>query len=227
MYIARFKEPEIDKKTGEEIWWTATGDQFAVPYVFKTLFSKKPIEPKDLCETFAVQQGALYLDMNEKLPDVSMYEKELEKLEDKYKKGTLSDVLFESMANELNEKIQEGHEYQFVGRTGQFCPIKPGRGGGVLYRVDNDKYYAAAGTTGYRWLESEMIIGSNEDAIDVSYYRKLVDDAIDTISQYGDFEWFASDDPYTPEKIKKVEQSTFNLDFMNLPEEISDEEVPF
>ena len=32
-----------------------------------------------------------------------------------------------------------------------------------------------------------------ENDIDRSYYNKLVDDAVDTISQYGDFEWFASD----------------------------------
>ena len=34
------------------------------------------------------------------------------------------------------------------------------------------------------------------DAIDRSYYDKLVDEAIATISQYGDFEQFTSDAPY-------------------------------
>ena len=29
-----------------------------------------------------------------------------------------------------------------------------------------------------------------------TYYDKLVDDAVETISKYGDFEWFVSDDPY-------------------------------
>lgn len=38
-----------------------------------------------------------------------------------------------------------------------------------------------------------------EDGIDRSYYDKLVDEAVKTISQYGDFEWFVSDDPYVPE----------------------------
>jgi hypothetical protein len=36
------------------------------------------------------------------------------------------------------------------------------------------------------------------DDVDRSYYDKLVDDAVKTISQYGDFEWFVSDDPYIP-----------------------------
>ena len=46
--------------------WTATGTQFAVPYVFKTLFSHEPIEFSDLCETKSVTTS-LYLDMNEGL----------------------------------------------------------------------------------------------------------------------------------------------------------------
>ena len=42
-----------------------------------------------------------------------------------------------------------------------------------------------------------MVRTSNKQGdIDRSYYDKLVDDAIDTISKYGDFEWFVSDDPY-------------------------------
>ena len=215
VYIAKEKDGD----------WTATGDQFAVPYVFKTLFSKKPIVFNDLCETFSVQAGALYLDMNEKLPDVSMYEKEFEKTEQKYKKGLLSDTTFESTCAELNDKIAEGHEYQFVGRVGQFCPIKPGCGGGVLYRVENNKSYAVSGSKGYRFLESEMIRGVNEDAIDMSYFTKLVDDAIDTISKYGDFERFVSDDPYIPAEKPQPKEPLFS-DFMNIPID-ADDEVPF
>ena len=176
--------------------WTATGKQFAVPYVFKTLFSHEKIEFKDMCETFSVSKGDLYLDMNENLPDVSEYEKELDKLESDYKKGKISDTLFEPKSCELVEKIKDGHSLQFVGRVGQFTPILPGNNGGILYRVANDKNYAASGSTGYRWLESEMVktLGM-EDCIDRSFYNKLVDDAVDAISQYCDFEWFCSDDP--------------------------------
>ena len=66
--------------------WDATGTQFAVPYVFKTLFSKEKIEFNDLCETKSVT-SALYLDMNEHLPDVSDAVKDLAKIETKFKKG--------------------------------------------------------------------------------------------------------------------------------------------
>lgn len=228
-YIARYKDAETcekifgevpgdNKKHGGE--WTATGKQFQIPYVFKTLFSQEEILFEDLCETKEVKT-ALYLDMNEKLPDVSGYEKELDKTEDKYKKGMLSDVLFESECSRLNNLIDEGHDYHFIGKVSSFCPIKPGCGGGLLMAKRDDKYNAAAGTKGYRWLEANMVKElDKEDDIDRSYYRKLVDDAVTNISEYGDFEWFASDDPYIPKP--KLE------DFMNIPETDLDEiEFPF
>ena len=62
VYIAKYKD---GKHAGE---WTATGTQFAVPYVFKRLFSGEPIEFEDMCETKSVAT-ALYLDTNEGLPE--------------------------------------------------------------------------------------------------------------------------------------------------------------
>lgn len=170
--------------------WTATGTQFAVPYVFKKLFSKEDIVFEDMCETKSVS-SQLYLDMNEGLPDVSIFEKERDSFF-KNKAPCPSDIL---------DKIAEGHNYIFVGKVGQFCPIKPGCGGGLLMREKDGKYYAVGGSTGYRWLESEMVkqLGK-EDCIDRSYYDKLVNDAADSISQYGDLEWFISDDPYIPKE---------------------------
>ena len=228
VYIAKYKKPEeceqlygyIPGDNADHIKdpWTATGKQFAVPYVFKTLFSKEPVNIRDMCETFSVK-SALYLDMNEKLPDVSGYEKRLEKIENDYKKGKLSDTLFEPEATELAEKIAEGHDYHFVGKVGGFCPVKTGKGGGVLVREQEGKYYAATGTTGYRWLESDVMFnGGNDEFIDRSFYDKLVDDAVESISKYGDFEWFVSDDPYaSPPRLE---------DFMNIPED-APEEIPF
>ena len=193
--------------------WTATGEQFAVPYIFKTLFSKEPLEFEDFCETFAVSKGDLYLDMNEDLPDVSSEEKEMAKLESKYKKGELSDTTFERECLPLKEIIETGHALHFVGRVGQFTPIKPGCGGGVLYRVNDGKNYAASGSTGYRWLESEMVKrDEREDDIDKSFYQKLTDEAIDTIKKYGDYERFVSDAPYI-------------TSFIGVDEE--EEEIPF
>lgn len=193
VYIAKYKD---GKHAGE---WTATGTQFAVPYVFKKLFSKEPIVFDDMCETKSVT-SSLYLDMNEDLPDVSAYEKEHDKL---WKRITNESTLDYPMTEdterieELSKLIDEGHNYIFVGRVGQFCPIKPGCDGGLLMREKDGKYYAATGSKGYRWKESEIVkeLGLEEE-IDRSYYDKLVDDAVETISKYGDFEWFISDDPY-------------------------------
>ena len=34
----------------------------------------------------------------------------------------------------LVKEIAKGHNYHFIGKVGQFCPIKPGCGGGILLR---------------------------------------------------------------------------------------------
>lgn len=239
VYIAKYKDadecekmygyiPGDCKKHGNQ--WTATGKQFAVPYVFKTLFSDEEVTIDDLAETFEVK-SALYLDMNEALPNVSEWE-ELQGYRAKFPDWTMHGMeksdkahrMLKQYANmsdeELQSKIAEGHDYRFIGKVGSFCPVKPGKGGGLLMREKDGKYYAAANTTGYRWLEAEtMTSESNRDYIDMTYYNKLADDAIDAISEYGDFVWFVSDDPYvTPTKIP--------YDFMNVPDD-SPEEVPW
>ena len=213
VYIAKYKTPHIDKKTGKEIWWTATGTQFQVPYVFKKLFSHEEITFEDMCETKSVKD-ALYLDMNEKLPDVSEYEKEHTTLWKDICDMTLPhDAEMErkcARAEELSDLIAQGHNYVFIGKVGQFCPMMDGFGGGVLLRqTDNKKtgekgYAAVTGTKGYRWMESEMVRQlDKQDGIDRSYYDAMVDAAIQDISGYGDFEWFVSEDPYV-----KVEDDT-------------------
>lgn len=147
--------------------WSATGTQFQVPYVFKKLFSKEPIEFADMCETKSVTT-ALYLDMNESLPEGE-------------------------------------HNYKFIGKVGLFCPIKPGAGGGLLLRETTSKtgekgYASATGAKDYRWLEAETVTGMNaEEVVDRSYYDAQVNKAVESISEYGDYEWFVSDDPYIPQ----------------------------
>lgn len=208
LYGKKYVDAEKDtckknkKKAGK---WEATGTQFQVPYVYKTLFSNEELVFNDFCETKSVSKGELYLDMNESLPDVTEFEKELKKLEDDYKKGKVSDTRFEKEGLRLSEEIANGHNYVFVGRVGQFCPMVDGADGGVLYRCKDGKYYAVTGTKGYRWLESEVVktLGK-EDQIDKSYYIRLVDEAKKAIGEYGDFEMFANADEF--------------LDFMSIPD---------
>lgn len=167
VYIAKLATDDSDwvksckkaaaKGEPEPTRWTATGTQFAVPYVFKTLFSNEPIIFNDYCETKSVAgNAAIYVDMNETLPE--------------------------------NE-----HNYIFIGRVGQFTPILPGNNAGELYRINGDKIGAISGTKGYRWLESEFVRKNGlEDKVDTSYYKRLADEAIESISKFGDAEWFRS-----------------------------------
>lgn len=189
VYIAKLAEDDPEAP-GQ---WTATGAQFQVPYVLKTLFSKEPIVFEDLCETKEVKGSAIYLDINEGLPE--------------------------------NE-----HDYHFIGRVGNFCPIKPGCGGAELVRTSTDKdgnvkYDSVTGTKGYRWLEAEAVklLGKEAD-VDRRYYNELVDAAIygkgkgkdrkPGISDFGDFERFVADEPYIADTYVEP----------HLPE---DDDIPF
>lgn len=143
VYIAKYSEPHYDKedkKKEHPIWWTATGTQFAVPYVFKTLFSKEEIVFDDLCETKSVKT-AIYLDD------------------------------------------------RFIGKVGLFTPVLDG--GHDLLREQNGKMYSVVGTKGYKWQESEIVRSMDwKNVVDLSYYKKLVDEAVRTMAEYGDVEWF-------------------------------------
>ena len=234
VYIAKYADAEwCEKKYGyipgnnvkDGGAWTATGTQFQVPYIFKKLFTKEPIEFDDLCEIKSVST-ALYLDMNEGRPDVSQWEK-LKELRDKTKsaivgirdKFTMKEKQFmeknEHVSDEeLEELISVGHNYQFVGRVGEFCPIKPGCDGGLLVRKSDNGYSSANGAKGYRWLESETVrLLDREDIVDISYHEGLCEKAIATIEKYGSFDNFVSDNPLP--------------DFMNIPEGLTEEEIPF
>ena len=155
VYIAKYKDGD----------WTATGTQFQIPYVFKKLFSREEIIFDDLCEAKQVST-AIYLDMNEELPE-------------------------------------DEHDYRFIGKVGLFCPIKPGKGGGLLMRETTNKktgekgYSAVTGSKGFRWLEADTIRDFDDaykkNAIDRLYYDQQVDKAVETISQYGDFSMFISE----------------------------------
>lgn len=190
VYIAKYKDGD----------WTATGKEFQIPYVFKTLFSKEDILFSDMCETNSVT-SEIYLDMNEGLPDVSEYErvKILRSKGDEQK--TNSDrKLLETYSNLSDDdillEISKGHDYHYIGKVGCFCPIKAGSGGGILLRKNPNNvlgYSAVTGTKGFRWMEAEMVKNlKKEDCINRSYYNKLVETAIDDISKFGDFEWFVS-----------------------------------
>lgn len=177
VYIARYLDadqcqaqygymPEKNEEHSRE--WTATGTQFQIPYVFKTLFSHEPVVFADLCQTKTVSKGAIYLDKNEDLPEG----------EHKYifvgrvgsfcpiKLGCGGAVLLrESGVNDAGEKT-----YAAVG-------------GSKGYRwLESEMVH-----------ELQM-----EKDIDRSYFDKMADDAADAIAKYGDYEWFVADDAGMP-----------------------------
>lgn len=177
VYIARYLDadqcqaqygymPEKNEEHSRE--WTATGTQFQIPYVFKTLFSHEPVVFVDLCQTKTVSKGAIYLDKNEDLPEG----------EHKYifvgrvgsfcpiKPGCGGAVLLrESGVNDAGEKT-----YAAVG-------------GSKGYRwLESEMVH-----------ELHM-----EKDIDRSYFDKMADDAADAIAKYGDYEWFVADDAGMP-----------------------------
>lgn len=177
VYIARYLDadqcqaqygymPEKNEEHSRE--WTATGTQFQIPYVFKTLFSHEPVVFVDLCQTKTVSKGAIYLDKNEDLPEG----------EHKYifvgrvgsfcpiKPGCGGAVLLrESGVNDAGEKT-----YAAVG-------------GSKGYRwLESEMVH-----------ELHM-----EKDIDRSYFDKMADDAADAIAKYGDYELFVADDAGMP-----------------------------
>lgn len=217
-YICKYTDDPVNGDMAGK--WEATGEQFAEPVVFKTLFSHEPIEFKDYCQTQTTSVGlGLYLDMNEDLPSVEAKEKELSKIVSKWKKrgiemshpkdSELVDIGTREtydkygidpneyhadyiLACQLEDEISKGHDYKFIGKAGSFCPIVKGAGGGLLVRENNGKFAYASGAKGYRWLESEAVkeLGKEKD-IDISYYSALIDKAVEAIEKHGDFERFA------------------------------------
>lgn len=167
-YIAYESEGEDANK------WVAVAAQFQHPYVYKSLFSKEKIEFSDMCETKS-SNTALYLGYNDE-------------------------------------------KYKFIGKVGLFCPVKEGCGGGNLLNKKSDLVYikqltsweernkqgkakspppvlysSATGTDGYLWKEAEEIKNLHlENQINKEYFRKLCDDAVAAISEYGDFNQFVS-----------------------------------
>lgn len=152
-FIGHFADDDPDYMEDNTIQrWEATGKYFAVPYVFKSLFTHEEITLDDMAEVISVIEGTLHLVTNE------------------------------GYQNEVDE---------FIGRVGQFTPVT--EKGGKLYRVKNGKRYAATGTKGYLWLETNTVSDLHlEEIIDRSYYTSKCDDAVEVLRSFGDIEWFVN-----------------------------------
>lgn len=171
--------------------WITTGTQFAVPYVYKMLGFIPHYDDKS-GET---------VDSNEILFD------------DMCETKSVQTALYLG-----GETEDDDCEPRFVGKVGQFCPMKQGCGSRKLLRKAEGKdgsvkYAAVVGTKDNYWMESELVKTLHlEDQIDHSYYDKLVTKAIETINKYGDYERFVAPEPYVPSAL-----DGFPLDDDDLP----------
>ena len=143
--------------------WTATGAQFQVPYVFKTLFSKEPIIFEDCCETKSVTRlSDIYLDMNEGLPEGE------------------HNYTFIGKVGQFTPVIDG------VG-GGMLVRTKTLADGTVKYdSVTGTKGYKWLESEAVK----EMKLDDPLKIVDKSYYISKVDAALESISKYGDAAWF-------------------------------------
>lgn len=171
---------------------------------FITDFGKQygyTFETEDVYQKFCLLNDAVYIAQkpNKQWTAVGaqfaqpyVYKTLFSKEEIEFKDLCVTKAVTSALYLDMNEQLSDGeHNYHFVGKVGSFCPIKLGLGGGLLLRQKDDKYYAATGTKGYRWLEADVVSAFNkEDLIDRRYFLELVNEAVADISVFGDFDWF-------------------------------------
>lgn len=205
VYIAKYETAEkCEKKMGfvpgnnkkHSGEWTATGTQFAVPYVMKSLFTHEKIEFKDVCETKSVTT-ALYLDFNEKMEG-----------EDPHNLKFVGKV-------GCFVPVKAGLGGGILLREGSYGKFSAVNGTKVVGSKDER----------YRWLEDEVALkgGLTLDDVDLRYHNNLVNSAFVDISQYCDFEAFVADDTDFVSVPDGYNDSGLPFDDfpMNQPEEVS------
>jgi hypothetical protein len=94
----------------------------------------------------------------------------------------------------LDRAIFMPGEMTFVGRTGQFVAVGAEIGGGILYRVKDDKFYAVSGTKGFLWMEASIYPRDlfHKTDLDNTYYDKLVYEARTAIDKFGSYDEFVA-----------------------------------
>jgi hypothetical protein len=176
---------EFGREYGYDFEHEATYEKFCLVndavYIAKTKAGRKP-----------AQWTATGAQFQEPYVFKTLFSREPVVFKDLCQTKTANSPLYLDFSGEDTPMVfEDGDLKRFVGKAGSFVPILPGRGGGILTRVTDGKDFAVSGTTGYRWMEAEQCIalGKQKD-VDMSYFVKLADKAIDKISQYGDFEQF-------------------------------------
>jgi hypothetical protein len=106
-------------------------------------------------------------------------------------KNVVQGTMYLDREDQKSEKLPlDRSRMRHLGRTGRFVPVLDG--GGTLYRVKDEKYYAVTGTKGHKWIDAEIARSMPDLKIDMSYFEKLKDEAVKTIEEFGSFEEFVS-----------------------------------
>ena len=109
---------------------------------------------------------------------------------------------YDEVVADLKAKIEPGHNYIFISRSWLLLSLRNPAATAVYYCrvVDKDRRKELCLCWQGQRLplaESEMVkhLGKEKTA-STGCYDAMVDAAVADISQYGDFEWFVSDDLY-------------------------------
>lgn len=109
-------------------------------------------------------------------------------------KSVMQGTMYLDKEDHDKDDVLDYRTMRHLGRTGRFVPVTSG--GGTLYRVKEDRYYAVTGTKGYKWIDAEIAKTMPDLKIDISYFEKLKDEAIKTIEQFGSFVDFVDPVPF-------------------------------
>jgi hypothetical protein len=101
-------------------------------------------------------------------------------------KSVVKGAMYLDMRDEVEGLEPDLSKMRHVGKTGLFVPVLVG--GGKLYRHFEDKFYAVSGTKGHLWIEAELAKEKDNLQIDMAYFEKLKDTAIETIEKFGSFD---------------------------------------
>jgi len=175
VYIAKYASEELCNKlygyspkdnSKHQNEWTATGTEFQVPYIFKTLFSNEELEFSDYTVTKSVTT-AMYLKYGDEVKFVG-------------KVGNFIPIL-------------QNNKYNLIG--GELVRENIDKSGNVKYDAVTGTKKKGGKDEVYLWIESEDIRNlpfkiEYDDYVDKSYFLSLVDDAVSSIAEFGSVDEF-------------------------------------
>jgi hypothetical protein len=189
VYVA-YEGDSIKKGEPVPAHWTATGTQFQIPYVFKTLFTGEDIGFDDYCVTKEVKKGYLYLDFDAVQKPMFAYEG----MQFVGRVGRFVPIQ-ENAGGGLLVCLRDGKNTAPPGTKGYF--------------------WVEAELMEHR-LETDIQFGTEyeQNTINMDYFNRMVDEAITTIERFGDFYDFVAVDQWGHDQREAHRKMNNSLDAM-------------